>query len=70
MTDTFDLWVISPCQMGVGGGEGVEGMYGSITQAGMQLVFECLYHNTGFDTSSCLVDVGAGIGRQVCAVGP
>ncbi|KAG2501386.1 hypothetical protein HYH03_001174 [Edaphochlamys debaryana] len=49
----------------LGGGEGVEGLYGSITQGGMQKVLDCLRHNTGFNKSSKLVDIGAGLGRPL-----
>lgn len=41
------------------------GIYGSITQKGMKEVFDCLRHNTGLDGTSTLVDIGAGLGRQV-----
>jgi len=47
----------------LGGGEGVEGIYGSITLAGMRRIYDCMKHNCGFDSSSTLVDVGAGLGR-------
>lgn len=49
----------------LGGGEGVEGLYGSITQSGMQKVLECLRHNAALDPGSVLVDIGAGLGRPL-----
>jgi hypothetical protein len=47
----------------LGGGEGVEGIYGSITLAGMQRIYDSMQHSCGFDSSSTLVDIGAGLGR-------
>lgn len=47
----------------LGGGEGIEGVYGSITQTGMHKIFDCLHYNCGLDHRSTLVDVGAGLGR-------
>jgi hypothetical protein len=47
----------------LGGGEGVQGIYGSITQQGMQRVLDCLHHSCGLGPSSTLVDIGAGLGR-------
>lgn len=52
-----------PVQSRLGGGEGVEGIYGSITQTGMQKIFDSMRHNCGLDKSSTLVDIGAGLGR-------
>ncbi|GAX78395.1 hypothetical protein CEUSTIGMA_g5837.t1 [Chlamydomonas eustigma] len=49
----------------LGGGEGIEGIYGSITRKGMQKIFDKLHHNCGFDQNSVLVDVGAGLGRPM-----
>ncbi|KAG2445539.1 hypothetical protein HXX76_000154 [Chlamydomonas incerta] len=49
----------------LGGGEGVEGLYGSITQGGMQKILECLAHNTGLDHRSTFIDIGAGLGRPL-----
>ncbi len=49
----------------LGGGEGVEGMYGSITCSGMQRILASLQTHCQLVTSSCLVDVGAGLGRWV-----
>jgi len=47
----------------LGGGEGVEGIYGSITRTGTQRVFDCLALNCGLGRGSTLVDIGAGLGR-------
>ncbi|GLC44004.1 hypothetical protein PLESTB_000218900 [Pleodorina starrii] len=49
----------------LGGGEGIEGLYGSITQASMQKVLDCLKHNSGLDARSVFVDIGAGLGRPL-----
>ncbi|KAF8056137.1 hypothetical protein HT031_006488 [Scenedesmus sp. PABB004] len=49
----------------LGGGEGVEGIYGSITATGMHKVLECMRHNCGLGRTSALVDVGAGLGRPL-----
>ena len=60
---------MNPClymQNKLGGGEGIEGLYGSITQSGMQKVLECMRHNAALDPGSVLVDIGAGLGRCVC----
>lgn len=51
-------------QNDLAGGGGTEGVYGSLTQMGMQRIFECFYYNTGFGPTSTLVDVGAGMCRQ------
>lgn len=47
----------------VGGGEGVEGTYGSITQAGMQHIVHVLQQRTGLGMASVFLDVGCGLGR-------
>lgn len=49
----------------LGGGEGIEGLYGSLTRTGMQKVLHSLSKSCGLDKSSRLVDVGAGLGRYV-----
>ena len=49
----------------LGGGEGVEGLYGSITRSGMQKVLDCLSAKCGLASNSHFVDIGAGLGRQV-----
>ncbi|KAJ9513041.1 hypothetical protein QJQ45_029470 [Haematococcus lacustris] len=57
--------VMQSVEAKLGGGEGVEGIYGSITQTGMQRIFESMRHNCGLDSSSVLVDIGAGLGRPL-----
>jgi hypothetical protein len=47
----------------LGGGEGVEGLYGSIKKSGMDKVLGCMRDKCGLDASSVLVDIGAGLGR-------
>ena len=47
----------------LGGGEGLEGCYGSITEKNMQKIFESMKKHTQFDQSSILIDIGAGLGR-------
>ncbi|KXZ50357.1 hypothetical protein GPECTOR_17g998 [Gonium pectorale] len=49
----------------VGGGEGNEGTYGSITQAGMAQVLQCMKERAGFGSDSILVDIGSGLGRPL-----
>ena len=49
----------------VGGGEGVEGIYGSITETGVSKIMEALAECSGLGPSSTLVDVGAGLGRPL-----
>eukprot|EP00775_Hariotina_reticulata_P002166 gene2166-2485_t len=49
----------------LGGGEGVEGIYGSITAAGMHKVLECMRHNCGLGKQSTVIDIGAGLGRPL-----
>jgi hypothetical protein len=55
--------LLLPYQGKLGGGEGVVGIYGSITQAGMSKIFACMMKDTGFGPNSVLLDVGAGLGR-------
>lgn len=56
----------APCalQNKLGGGEGIEGLYGTLACSGMQKVLECMSAKCGMTSDSRLVDVGAGIGRQ------
>ncbi|PSC68631.1 hypothetical protein C2E20_7797 [Micractinium conductrix] len=49
----------------LGGGEGVEGLYGSIKKGGMDRVLECLRAQCGLGSDSVLLDVGAGLGRPL-----
>jgi hypothetical protein len=58
-----DRRLVDSPQNKLGGGEGIEGVYGSITQQGMQKVIDCLRRNTGLDHRSTFVDIGAGLGR-------
>ena len=54
-----------PCcvQSKLGGGEGIEGMYGSIKRVGMRKVMQSLMHHCDLDTHAHFLDVGAGLGR-------
>ena len=47
----------------LGGGEGIEGLYGSITRSGMQKILDCLVTSSRLTQTSHVVDVGAGLGR-------
>ncbi|KAL6767170.1 hypothetical protein ACKKBG_A38890 [Auxenochlorella protothecoides x Auxenochlorella symbiontica] len=49
----------------LGGGEGVEGLYGSITCTGTQKVLAAMSKHCGLDKDSVLVDIGAGLGRPL-----
>ncbi|GBF93779.1 hypothetical protein Rsub_06111 [Raphidocelis subcapitata] len=49
----------------VGGGEGVEGCYGTLTRAGVQRIMAELAASCGLGRDSVLVDIGAGIGRPL-----
>ena len=49
----------------LGGGEGVEGLYGSITRTGTQEVLDCLALHACLCEDSVLVDVGAGLARPL-----
>jgi len=52
-------------QNNIGGGEGVEGLYGSITGTHMQRMLALMREDCGLDASSHLVDIGAGLGRPL-----
>ena len=54
-------------QAKLGGGEGIEGMYGSIKRLGMHKVIEALAEHCNLSSKSHFLDVGAGIGRCVQA---
>ena len=43
----------------------MQGLYGSISCTGMQRVVAALQRQTALGPGSCLVDIGAGLGRQV-----
>lgn len=47
----------------LGGGEGLEGCYGSITEQNMQRIYEAMRVHTGFGPESSLIDIGAGLGK-------
>ena len=47
----------------LGGGEGIEGLYGSLTRSGMHKVLHSMSKTCGLNQSSRLLDVGAGLGR-------
>lgn len=54
---------VALAQNKLAGGEGTSGMYGSITQMGMQKVLDAFKLHCGLDEQSIFVDIGAGIGR-------
>ena len=58
--------VSTALQNKVGGGEGLEGCYGSITQTGVSEVYAALKEHAGLGKDSVLVDVGSGLGRCAC----
>lgn len=47
----------------LGGGEGIEGLYGSLKRMSMQTVLDLMVAKCGLSSKSHLVDVGAGLGR-------
>lgn len=49
----------------LGGGEGLCGIYGSITQASMDRVVSSLKTHAGFSADSILLDIGSGLGRPL-----
>ena len=49
----------------LGGGEGMQGIYGSITQASMSRVLDALAAETALGPDSIMLDVGAGLGRPL-----
>lgn len=52
-------------QSRLGGGEGVEGLYGSLRGSHMQRILDCMRAHCGLDATSIVVDVGAGLGRPL-----
>ncbi|KAL3161615.1 hypothetical protein ABBQ32_010473 [Trebouxia sp. C0010 RCD-2024] len=58
-------YIMQSAENKLGGGEGIEGLYGSLTRTGMQKVLHSLSKSCGLDQSSRLVDVGAGLGRPL-----
>eukprot|EP00197_Chlamydomonas_leiostraca_P011735 CAMPEP_0202884102 /NCGR_PEP_ID=MMETSP1391-20130828/40434_1 /ASSEMBLY_ACC=CAM_ASM_000867 /TAXON_ID=1034604 /ORGANISM="Chlamydomonas leiostraca, Strain SAG 11-49" /LENGTH=206 /DNA_ID=CAMNT_0049567231 /DNA_START=54 /DNA_END=671 /DNA_ORIENTATION=+ len=49
----------------VGGGEGLIGIYGSMTQAGTCAIMGAMAEHAGMGPDSVLVDIGAGLGRPL-----
>ena len=49
----------------VGGGEGLVGIYGSMTQQGTSAIMTAMVQHTGMGPGSTLVDLGAGLCRSV-----
>ncbi|UPR00887.1 hypothetical protein HOP50_06g42060 [Chloropicon primus] len=49
----------------VGGGEGIEGIYGSITESGVTKIMDALVKYGGMGEQSTLLDVGSGLGRPL-----
>jgi hypothetical protein len=47
------------------GGEGIQGIYGSISSSGMQKIFDSMNEHCGFDNASRLLDIGSGLGRPL-----
>ena len=47
----------------LGGGEGIEGLYGSLTRTGMQRILDSLALHCSLGSDSRLVDIGAGLCR-------
>ena len=47
----------------IGGGEGIVGMYGSLTEGAADKVLRSLAVRCGFGPNSVFVDIGAGIAR-------
>jgi hypothetical protein len=52
-------------QTSLGGGEGIEGMYGSIKGSGMQKILDSMRVHCNLGSKSHIIDVGAGLGRWV-----
>lgn len=52
-------------QNNIGGGEGVEGLYGSIRGASMEKILQCMKEKCDLDGTSHLMDVGSGLCRPL-----
>jgi len=52
-------------QNNIGGGEGVEGLYGSIRGASMEKILQCMKKRCNLDDKSHLLDVGSGLCRPL-----
>lgn len=50
-------------QKALGGGEGLLGVYGTITLNGMHTIIQGMKTNCSFSKESSLIDVGSGLGR-------
>lgn len=57
--------IMTSIENNIGGGEGIEGLYGSIRGADMQRILACMTSLCGLDLESHLLDVGAGLGRPL-----
>lgn len=49
----------------VAGGEGIVGVYGSLTGSSMSRIFSSMKMHSGFDEDSIFFDIGAGLGRPL-----
>ncbi|KAK9867052.1 hypothetical protein WJX84_008430 [Apatococcus fuscideae] len=58
-------YIMQSVESNLGGGEGLEGIYGTLTRHYMQLVLESLSAHCGLVASSSLIDVGSGLGRPL-----
>jgi hypothetical protein len=54
---------LSCTQNRVGGGEGLEGVYGSITRTGTAEVLDAFKTHAGLNSKSVMLDIGSGLGR-------
>jgi hypothetical protein len=57
--------IMQRIERNIGGGEGFEGIYGSIRPKGMTRVLKCMIDACDLGPSSCLVDVGSGLCRPL-----
>lgn len=57
--------VFTKAENSVAGGEGLVGMYGSLTGASMDHIFDVLKESADFGPASALVDIGSGLGRPL-----
>ncbi|KAK9822757.1 hypothetical protein WJX74_005268 [Apatococcus lobatus] len=58
-------YIMQSVESNLGGGEGLEGIYGTLTRHYMQLVLDALETHCGLAASSSLIDVGSGLGRPL-----
>ena len=59
------LCVLMQPQDGVAGGEGVEGVYGTMTAQSTMFFLNTWVDRAGFCESSVMLDIGSGLGRWV-----